>query len=109
VSFYELTTHIIDIFSIDFLSLSRRKIWAENSTLTSKNLRRNDLITYRDSSVNQFEDRISKSNRNLALLKENLQKMRIEDISKCKFVSVWNILHTRYELHDDKTSKRDNI
>ncbi len=108
VSFYELTIHIIDIFSINFLSLSRRKIWAENSTLTSKNLRRNDLITYRDSSVNQLEDRISKSNRNLALLKENLQKMRIEDISRCKSVSVWNILHTRYRLHDDKTSKRDN-
>ncbi len=74
VSFYELTIHIIDIFSINFLSLSCREIRAENNTLTLKNLRRNDLITHRDSSVNQLEDRIFKSNKNLMLLEENLQK-----------------------------------
>jgi predicted RNase H-like nuclease (RuvC/YqgF family) len=74
VSFYEFTTHIIDIFSISFLSLSCREIRAENNTLTLKNLRRNNLITHRDSSVNQLEDRIFKSNKNLMLLEENLQK-----------------------------------
>jgi hypothetical protein len=89
VSFYEFTIHIIDIFSISFFSLSCREIRAENSTFTLKNLRRNDLITHRDSSVNQLEDRISKSNKNLMLLKKIFKKkMRIENISKCKLISV---------------------
>ncbi len=110
MSFYELSFYVVDVFSIESLSRSRRKIRTKNSTLTLKNLRRNDLISHRDSSVNQLESRIFKSNRNLLLLKKNLQKkMWIEDILRHKLVSVLSILHTRYRLHDDKTSKRDNI
>ncbi len=74
MSFYEFSFYLVDVFSIESFSRSRRKIRTENSTLTLKNLRRNDFISHRDSSVNQFESRISKSNRNLLLLKENLQK-----------------------------------
>ncbi len=74
VNFYEFSSYFVDVFSIESLSRSRRKIRTKNSTLTLKNLWRNDLISHRDSSVNQLESRISKSNKNLLLLKENLQK-----------------------------------
>ncbi len=109
MSFYELFFYLVNVFSIESFSHSDRKIRTKNNTFTLKNLRRDDLISHRDSNVNQFENRIFKLNKNLLLLKENLQKMWIENILKHKFVFVLNILHTQYRLHDDKTSKRDNI
>ncbi len=74
MNFYEFSFYFVDVFSIESFSHSRRKIQTKNNTLTLKNLRRNDLISHRDSNVNQLENRIFKSNKNLLLLKENLQK-----------------------------------
>jgi hypothetical protein len=84
MNFYEFFFYFVDVFSIESLSRSRRKIRTKNNTLTLKNLRRNDLISHRDSSVNQLESRIFKSNRNLLLLKENLQK------KKCESKTYWD-------------------
>jgi hypothetical protein len=105
VNFYEFTIYIIDIFSISFLSLSRREIRAENNTLTLKNLRRNDLITHRDSSVNQIEDRIFKSNKNLMLLKENLQKKNANQ----KHIEMQTCFCLKHFAHAISITRRQNI
>jgi hypothetical protein len=83
VSFYEFFFYLVNVFSIESLSRSRRKIRTKNNTLTLKNFWRNDFISHRDSNVNQLESRIFKSNKNLLLLKENLQK-------KCESKTYWH-------------------
>ncbi len=82
VSFYELFFYFVDVFSIESLSRSDRKIRTKNNTLTLKNFRRDDLISHRDSNVNQLESRIFKSNKNLLLLKEIFKK--------CESKTYWN-------------------